>query len=757
MKKILVLFIPVLFLLVNSLNISGYATCTTTGDCPSGFTDNGTICEGKICYKQCYIYTCGNISDITWTQEFSDANKPHIKDQTDFDVTDSLGYTPTNTSRCYKFEYRGPSSNSCIQMNANESASPPNNCDSEAIVGFRDLTNLEDPWYKNIYTADSYRGPKYLGLVNKVQFDYMVKVARSHADGEGTSDSYKADLEITNSIYCANNSAICDAMAPLHNCTTGCYNKETRLRGFQGFLVESNSIDNTLYNGNGCGVQYVEANIGNYFTVKSSEGCSGGYYVYSAQANIIKYDTSARCDMVNEAPNITGVKILPLMPNAGQNLFCNYTYYDTENFTEQNSSYEWWKNNVNQNINSQILEYKNLTPGDLWFCKVSGSDGDKTSVFVQSENNVTINSTLQNPILYVDGNQSWNESGYYGITKIVDFDSQLRSALNSCTADAQGYCNISLTFFSNATGLLNITNINVYYDNPVAAVSVADTTLNLTALQSDNTVRLFEFTIINTGNSKISNLSWKLSTGEAILNSTQNVTLDASERLVSLIHYNYTTEGSFAVMANITYDNLTSNASLLVTIGNLLVDSMQELSRVGKVIVYEIKILNIRNESINNANWSVNISGADTYANKIYNLTSNESLYLYFEQNHTSFGEYQVKATAFNQNFTHSKTLTTLLKELVVIGLKVLNATSTRIQFEFLINNSLNATVNAINWTLNTGLTNVSSTTNITLQSNETVYVITDYNYTSSGTYAVNATARKNESSEDSQNISITV
>ena len=78
---------------------------------------------------------------------------------------------------------------------------------------------------------------------------------------------------------------------------------------------------------------------------------------------------------VSADPSVSNVRVLPETPNAGQDLLCNYTYSSPENYTEQNSTYEWWKNSANQNINSQILGKNNLSVGDQWYCKVTGYDG----------------------------------------------------------------------------------------------------------------------------------------------------------------------------------------------------------------------------------------------------------------------------------------------------------------------------------------------------------------------------------------------
>src|SRR3989344_6447909 len=88
-------------------------------------------------------------------------------------------------------------------------------------------------------------------------------------------------------------------------------------------------------------------------------------------------------------PSVSNVRVLPETPNAGQDLLCNYTYSSPENYTEQNSTFEWWKNSVNQNINSQILAKGNLSVGDSWYCRVTGYDGLNFSTTVQSSNTVT--------------------------------------------------------------------------------------------------------------------------------------------------------------------------------------------------------------------------------------------------------------------------------------------------------------------------------------------------------------------------------
>ena len=166
-------------------------------------------------------------------------------------------------------------------------------------------------------------------------------------------------------------------------------------------------------------------------------------------------------------PSVSGALVLPQNPNAGQDLLCNYTYSSQENYTEQNSTFKWWKNGVDQNINSQILNRDNLSVSDKWSCEVTGYDGLNFSSPAQSTNNVTILNTVKNLTMYINGTNLSKESGYFGGNKLViGFDQELNNALADCTADAEGFCNISLTFSSDNVGLLNISNIGIYYSIP---------------------------------------------------------------------------------------------------------------------------------------------------------------------------------------------------------------------------------------------------------------------------------------------------
>ena len=76
--------------------------------------------------------------------------------------------------------------------------------------------------------------------------------------------------------------------------------------------------------------------------------------------------------------------------------------------------------------------------------------------------------------------------------------------------------------------------------------------------------------------------------------------------------------------------------------------------------------------------------------------------------------------------------------------------------FEFGINNTGNATINNIDWSLNTGLETILSGNPVSLQPNKNAFVFVAYDYPQSGSFVANATA-KSFNSQDSQLLLVNV
>jgi len=76
----------------------------------------------------------------------------------------------------------------------------------------------------------------------------------------------------------------------------------------------------------------------------------------------------------NRPPEARNVHITPTNPKTNDDLICDYQYYDPDGDPEGATEFSWYKNGINQNINSRILSHTYTTKHDQWYCKVKPKD-----------------------------------------------------------------------------------------------------------------------------------------------------------------------------------------------------------------------------------------------------------------------------------------------------------------------------------------------------------------------------------------------
>jgi len=452
----------IFFLIVLSIYTTAWVNCTPSV-CPAGYTDNGEYCEGGHCYRNCTGLSC----DGTWTQVFADTTFSFGGYGSKEDETSS-DYTTSNTSACYRFYYEAGQNFELDVKNLtyNPPSSSATNCDGEAIAGFQE-TVAANPWFENLtdtYSTSTYPGtmPRYWGQVSHSTFDYFYIAARSHTNTDSSDDNnYDPPMKTSHSIYCAPTAKGCNVIANHSiNCDVGCYGKATKARIAQGCLKDYTTLDNWNNDNDGLRQWTSCANGGN---TNLNVYRYPKYYVYTMPT--IPTSNATMCERTNEAPTASNVKVIPEYPTAGDDLICDYDYYDKEGYEEKDSTYEWWKNSVNQNIDSKVLGKGNISVSDSWYCKVTPKDGLLSGTKQQSSNTVTILTTVQDVKMYVEDELAYeNPNGYYNDeTDLIDFNEELNNALDSCVPDAQGYCNITMSYSSNTNGRVNLSKLEVYY------------------------------------------------------------------------------------------------------------------------------------------------------------------------------------------------------------------------------------------------------------------------------------------------------
>ena len=389
-----------------------------------------------------------------------------------------------------------------------------------------------------------------------------------------------------------------------------------------------------------------------------------------------------------------------------------------------------------------------------------------TVIFNQTTNqsNVTIklNNTGESPAFSISLDVFNNETfSATNSTTILNIDeSQVYSFIVTNVSNATLFT--AIADFDNLVDESNESN-NIVQNTPLTAVSLAIE--SMTAMYSNGTLKIFEFVILNDGDTTITDVQWQFDTNDSnIINSTSNISsMAANEKAFVYIQYNFSDEGSYNIKANATGLSsstiISSSLSSTIGVGDLAITSFDDLSIDITKAVLEIQAKNNLLQNLTNVNWSL-ATGDGTIINSTGQFASilpNETVFIFVNYDFGASGAYSLVASVTNQTYSDSKTLNLDIKHLEAFNLSVVNESGSKRIFEFIIKNNLATNLTGVNWTFDTKNSNViNSTITSTLQPSEQIFVYIDYNFTTAGTYNANATAI-NGSLRDSKNLTITI
>lgn len=257
----------------------------------------------------------------------------------------------------------------------------------------------------------------------------------------------------------------------------------------------------------------------------------------------------------------------------------------------------------------------------------------------------------------------------------------------------------------------------------------------------------------------ITNINWSLTTDDGgIINSTQKFDLEFDEDIFIFVKYEYnstTTYNPLFEVTNGTYSD-TETASVL-TYAPFEVTDLSELHSNRTLKIFGFEINNSVNQNLSNINWSLDTGSGFIYADTLINLSISESVFIYVEYDYNNNGDYVVTAVARSGNINDSETISVEVRDIKLGNLTVLNEDDKKRIFEFIIENTLSTDLTNVSWVFDTKNSNIiNSTSTAILQPQEEMFVYIDYNFTTTGTFHVNATA-KNGSLIDSRNLTVII
>lgn len=262
---------------------------------------------------------------------------------------------------------------------------------------------------------------------------------------------------------------------------------------------------------------------------------------------------------------------------------------------------------------------------------------------------------------------------------------------------------------------------------------------NLEEIYSNLRLKVFGFWADNNGT--VGNASWILNTGEIIINGSQNITLQANEAAFVIVGYNYSKPGEFTVTAAASFGNASNSSSITASVSKIILVEITDLYANKLEKIFEFKIKNNGTSAITNSKWRLNLGDIIINSQKTIDLAAGEEAFIYVGYNFTTLSNRIINFTSLTAWENNSK-----IKHITYLNLSnpdILNSSFKQRIFGFKIKNLYSSNFSNLNWTLNFGDGGkVNSTKGINLIPNEEIFVLAGYNYSSAGSYNVNASAR---------------
>jgi len=182
-------------------------------------------------------------------------------------------------------------------------------------------------------------------------------------------------------------------------------------------------------------------------------------------------------------------------------------------------------------------------------------------------------------------------------------------------------------------------------------------------MYSNGTLKIFEFIIHNDGDTIVTDIQWQFDTNDSyLINSTSNLSsLAVNEKAFVYVQYNFSNTGSFNVKANATglreSTTVTASLSSTVGIGDLVITTFDDLNVQGTNVIFEAVAKNNLESNITNVNWSLDTNNnAIINTTQLFNLASNESIFIYVQHQYSSGGTFNPSFTAANPTYSDTKT-----------------------------------------------------------------------------------------------------
>ena len=272
-----------------------------------------------------------------------------------------------------------------------------------------------------------------------------------------------------------------------------------------------------------------------------------------------------------------------------------------------------------------------------------------------------------------------------------------------------------------------------YFNGKVIQFDYQTNNLRLRQIKTD-TIQQLNYSYDNTGNvlainDSINNRSYKM--GYDNLNRLTNVSIndfnwvysyDAIGNILKIVR-NYSQTTSFKY-----YDSPVHSPQRVIT-AQTGVDILRQsdLNSSSKAKVVEFYLINEKNSSIFNVNWSAEFGDNNLINSTVpFNLSLKENILVIIENNYTKGGDYIINLTGRSNSSSSDYERINLIFGAIANNLDVLKKNASNVITEFNAKNSLSE--QSVNWTWNCS-NGVSSSVPFNMSANEDLMVVMEHNY----------------------------
>ncbi len=353
----------------------------------------------------------------------------------------------------------------------------------------------------------------------------------------------------------------------------------------------------------------------------------------------------------------------------------------------------------------------------------------------------------------------------------VDITLYLRYALEDCTADTQGYCQIRVNFSTpwNQTKFI-LDSLEVSYLTPALNFTMQDYVMSCTDLDCNYPITVTGADgrinaslavyyspetppVIQAENLTIYEGQYAVihvADGENdTLNITDNSTLWVQNGTSILWYANYTNSGTHSFTITADDDLMKDSEEVIITVNNVELpvidvstpDELYSDEILGRTVMFSIE--NDNGTTVPNVNWTVDTDDSLSVESNIsFNLSSGEDLFVFFYHNYTTPGSKTLKVNATQDDLVASSELVIDIQSLNTSAYGAIDSTNYTQTFRFWLNNQYTKNVSDINCTIDFGNSDLAAGEilfNLTV--NETILVFGAEDYGQTGYFEVNFTA----------------